>query len=134
MIDETQLRTAVEQSIHKRIRVNMAHAYCLKTIFRIANEVDPRYGIMANDVMGRVYDNWEELIKADYIRERFYSLGGRAVENWNTGDILFFSLNHNPVDHAGLALNEREFVHLTKRGLRIDQVNKYKPVSAGRLA
>lgn len=111
----------------------MAQADCLKTIFRIASEIDPRYRILLNDVQDRVYEDWMVRIKEDYIRERFYALGGRKVNKWRIGDILFFSLRFAPVDHAGLAVNEREFVHLTRRGLRLDRVDKFPPVSAGRI-
>ena len=129
------LRAVVEQFRQKQTRIRMAQADCLKTIFKIASVVDPRYRILSNDVEGRIYNDWKVRVETDYIRERFYALGGRKVNDWNTGDILFFALHLTPVDHAGLALNKREFVHLTRRGLlSIDSVDNFRLVSAGRIA
>ena len=132
-MDYSALRSAVDEFRWKKNRIRMARADCLKIIFEIASVVDPRYKILANDVAGRVYDDWMALVKADYIRERFYALGGKEVDSWKIGDILFFTLRFTPVDHAGLALNEREFVHLTRKGVIVDRVDKFSPVSAGRI-
>lgn len=132
MSEERLLQIVIEHLGRKNVRIRMAQADCLKIIFLMASMVDPRYQIMANDVDGRIYEDWKMLVRTDYIRERFYALGGKKVNDWRAGDILFFSRHFTPVDHAGLALNEHEFVHLTRRGVCIDHVDKLRPVSAGR--
>jgi cell wall-associated NlpC family hydrolase len=82
-----------------------------------------------------VWYDWPQQIKRDALREKFLAWGGRWVAQPQTGDLLFICLRYAPVDHLGLCLNTHEFVHLVKRGLRLDGVADYERriIAVGRL-
>ncbi len=116
-------------------RLRMSHANCIKIVIELAAQANQAYRVMLNQINDRVWYDWRRQISRDAIRESFLAWGGRWVTKPEPGDLLFMCLNYAPVDHLGLCLNAYEFVHLDRRGLRLDRIVDYKPelVSVGRL-
>ncbi len=138
MNTETELKSVyrIYRNWYKdNIRLRMAHANCIKAVIEMAARVIPQYQIIYNQVENKVWFKWRKHIKNDAIREKFLSWGLHWVDKPCAGDLLFISLHYEPVDHIGLCLNNKEFVHLLTDGLYLELITDYKDriVNIGRL-
>jgi cell wall-associated NlpC family hydrolase len=85
--------------------------------YGLAIEVARRYGYKLNDV---IYTDHNLELSAENVP----TLNVTPIDAPREGAILEMEYNNNL--HIGVAINEREFIHMTRKGCRINQIGVYK--------